>query len=147
MSASRLPHACLSGQAHGAGGFWWPKNGHPVVWTLVFPNRSKYLKKSSTWFLLHPPRVTGGSRFRRYCKKVFQSRRFFDSYRLSCAGDEFGSDGAVANGPSPLFGSDLLCLDLPATDAEAIIKNLSVLAFWVIYMTELNQSIRAIFKN
>ena len=54
---------------------------------------------------------------------------------------------AVANGPSPLFGSDLLCLDLPATDAEAIIKNLSVLAFWVIYMTVLNQSILAIFKS
>ena len=141
----RLP--LVSGQAHGPGGSGLPKNGHPVRWTLVFPNWSKYIKKSSTWLSRHPDGAMGGLWFLRYCPKVFQSRRFCDSYRLSGAGDEFGSDVAVANGPSPLFGSDLLCLDLPATDAEAIIKNLSVLAFWVIYMTELNQSIRAIFKN
>ena len=135
MSASRLPDACLSGQVHGPGGSGLPKNGHQGTWTLVSPTWSKYLKKSITWLSRHPARVMWGFWIRRYSKKVFQSRPFCDSYRPSGAGDEFRSDGAVANGPSPLFGSDLLCLDLPATDAKAIIKNLSVLAFWVIYMT------------
>ena len=106
MSASRLPDECLSGQVHGSGDYGLPKNGHAVRWTMIFPNWSKYLKNSATWFSLHSARVTGGSRFRRYCKKVFQSRRFCDSYRLSGAGDGFGTDGAVANGPSPLFVSD-----------------------------------------
>ena len=141
MSASRLPVECLSEQVHGSGDSGLPKNGHTVRWTVIFPNWFKELKNSFTWKLRHPARVIGGFWFSRYCMKVSQSRSFCDSYRLSGAGDEFGSDGAVANGPSPLFGSDLLCLDLPTTDAEAIIKNLSVLAFWVIYMTELNQSI------
>ncbi|KAL0013071.1 hypothetical protein SO802_000140 [Lithocarpus litseifolius] len=61
MSASRLPHACLSGQVHEPGGYALPKNGHPGRWTLVFPNWSKYLKKSITWLSRHPARVMGAS--------------------------------------------------------------------------------------
>ena len=127
MSRSKLLHASLSGQAHGAGGFGWPKNGHPVRWTLVCPNWSKFLKKSSTWFSLHSARVIGGFWFPRYRKKMFQYRRFSSSGESR---ERIGTAEAVANEPSSLFGSDLLGLDLSATDAESIIKNLGVLAFW-----------------
>lgn len=70
---------------------------------------------------LHLARVKGGLWFLKYCKKVFQSRRFCDSYRLGGAGDELGSaagaDDPAADGPSPLFGSDAT-----APDAESIFK-------------------------
>ena len=52
------------------------------VWTLVLPNWSRYLRNSRTWAPLHRERESGGRWFFRYCPKVFQSRRFWFSYRL-----------------------------------------------------------------
>ena len=83
MSASRLPQACLSGQVHGPAGSGWPKNSQPCKCTLVFPNWSRYLRKSNTWLKLHCYNGTGGLWFLKYCPKVFQSRRFWDSYLLN----------------------------------------------------------------
>ena len=85
IRASRLPHACRSGQVQGAGGSGCPKKTHPCKWTLVFPNWSRYLMNSTTWLQLHCDSATGGVWFFRYCPNVFQSRFFCDSYRLSAA--------------------------------------------------------------
>lgn len=52
---------------------------HVVTWTLVFPNWSRYLRNSSTCDPLHSVSVRGGLWFLRYCRNVFQSRRFCDS--------------------------------------------------------------------
>uniref|UniRef100_A0A0A9CM57 Uncharacterized protein n=1 Tax=Arundo donax TaxID=35708 RepID=A0A0A9CM57_ARUDO len=51
-----------------------------------------YLRNSSTCAPLHRESDSGGRWLRRYCPKVFQSRRFCDSYRLS-DGDELDGDG------------------------------------------------------
>ncbi|PON41540.1 hypothetical protein PanWU01x14_288940, partial [Parasponia andersonii] len=75
----------------------WPKKGQSCVWTLVFPNWSRYRRNSSTWAPLHRDRESGGRWFRRYCPNVFQSRRFWFSYRLDeDEGDEAGEDEAEA---------------------------------------------------
>lgn len=86
MRASRLPQACLSGQAQGAGGSGCPKKTHPCKWTLVFPNWSRYRRNSITWLQLQWDIGTAGLWFFKYCKKVFQSLLFWDSYRLSGGG-------------------------------------------------------------
>jgi len=82
MRASRLPQACFRGQVQGPGGSTWPKKRHPWACTLVFPNWSKYLRKSRTWLELHCESATGGLWFLKYCPKVFQSLLFWDSYLL-----------------------------------------------------------------
>ncbi|PON55480.1 hypothetical protein PanWU01x14_187950 [Parasponia andersonii] len=82
MRASRLPQAWRSGQGQGAGGFGRPKKGQVWLWTLVFPNWSKYRRNSRTWAPLHMGRESGGRWFLRYWQKVFQSLLFWFSYRL-----------------------------------------------------------------
>jgi hypothetical protein len=51
-----------------------------------------YLRNSSTCAPLHRDSDSGGRWLRRYCPNVFQSRRFWDSYRLS-DGEELDGDG------------------------------------------------------
>nr|CAB3474692.1 unnamed protein product [Digitaria exilis] len=85
MSASREPHAWRSGHGQGPGGEGWP-----------------YLRNSITCAPLHRASVSGGRWLRRYCRNVFQSRRFCDSYLLSCCVAGRCSGGAMAAaGASP----------------------------------------------
>ena len=106
-----------------------------MTWTLVFPNWSKYFKNSITCAPLHRANVNGGLWFFRYCKNVFQSRRFWDSYRLGGAAAAAVADGpwpwselgpgpvAADDGPSPapLLGSDdvVVVVVVPAPPPEA----------------------------
>ncbi|CAL5416475.1 unnamed protein product [Camellia sinensis] len=92
MRASRLPQAWRRGQGQGAGGLGWPKKGQSWVWTLVLPNWSRYRRNSRTWAPLQRERESGGRWLRRYCPKVFQSRRFWFSYRLRVVGDDEDDD-------------------------------------------------------
>lgn len=69
-----------------------------------------------TWAPLHLARVKGGLWFFRYCRKVFQSLRFCDSYLLGAAEDDPSTAAGAGDGPvSVLLGSGV-----PEPDAVSI---------------------------
>ncbi|KAL4580428.1 hypothetical protein LXL04_016620 [Taraxacum kok-saghyz] len=95
------------------------KNEEPEIMIAVFENLrslhslslSEYFSSSFSFYTeslsllpanheFHVDNATGGRWFFKYCPNVFQSRRFCDSYRLSCCGGA-GADTTTPPPPPP----------------------------------------------